>query len=388
MSGMCCLAVTFTGEASATPLESKEYRPDVEFFVEVSEAEVAEAVLDEVLSLPKGKQLLQGMRLIERSVLTGEWQRHDKGWEIFGWTAAAAASKEIGKPYPKLARLWMGLENARLLLIAYRLQETDPSKVQPITAELRRGAGVVAGLQNQLVQQESWNSVDDETIQTYIVGCKVRAYGKRPSVVENKLLTPKVRQASSMTPQAASSLALTIGTVIGIVGATVFYHAWKAGPPAFRAAVLSFVLPGGGHRTGVVGVLFFVGAVVGYGLLQSLGVVVALCAARHAATIAGSTSTPAPSVSRALVVFAGVLLALLLAVGLAQSMGLPVPDNRIGQHLGNGLGRMVVGGVGAGVGAALSSVIPGGRPVAGAAGGGFGIALLMASGEMYLILRG
>ena len=124
-----------------------------------------------------------------------------------------------------------------------------------------------------------------------------------------------------MTPQAASSLALTIGTVIGIVGATVFYHAWKAGPPAFRAAVLSFVLPGGGHRTGVVGVLFFVGAVVVYGLLQSLGVVVALCAARHAATIAGSTSTPAPSVSRALVVFAGVLLALLLAVWLAQSMG-------------------------------------------------------------------
>ena len=40
-----------------------------------------------------------------------------------------------------------------------------------------------------------------------------------------------------MTPQAASSLALTIGTVIGIVGATVFYPAWKAGPPAFRAAV-------------------------------------------------------------------------------------------------------------------------------------------------------
>ena len=80
---MCCLAVTFTGEASATPLESKEYRPDVEFFVEISEAEVAEAVLDEVLSSPKGKQILQGMRLIERSVLTGEWQRHDKGWEIF-----------------------------------------------------------------------------------------------------------------------------------------------------------------------------------------------------------------------------------------------------------------------------------------------------------------
>ena len=176
---MCCLAVTFTGEASATPLESKEYRPDVEFFVEVSEAEVAEAVLDEVLSSPKGKQFVQGMRLIERSVLTGEWQRHDKGWEIFGWTAAAAASKEIGKPYPKLARLWMGLENARLGLIAYRLQETDPSKVQLITAELRRGAGVVAGLQNQLVQQESWNSVDDDTIQTYIVGCKVRAYGNR-----------------------------------------------------------------------------------------------------------------------------------------------------------------------------------------------------------------
>ena len=88
--------------------------------------------------------------------------------------------------------------------------------------------------------------------------------------------------------------------------------------------------------------------------------------------------------SRALVVFAGVLL----AVWLAQSMGLPVPGNRIGQHLGNGLGRMVGGGVGAGVGAALSSVIPGGRPVAGAAGGGFGIALLMAFGEMYLILRG
>ena len=178
---MCCLAVTFTGEASATPLESKEYRPDVEFFVEISEAEIAEAVLDEVLSSPKGKQLLQGMRLLERSVMTGEWQRHDEGWEIFGWSAAAAASKEIEKQghYPKLARLWMGLEHARLLLIAYRPQETDPSKVQPITAEFRRGAGVVAGLQNQLVQQESWNSVDDETIQTGIVGYKVRAYGKR-----------------------------------------------------------------------------------------------------------------------------------------------------------------------------------------------------------------
>ena len=101
--------------------------------------------------------------------------------EIFGWSAAAAASKEIEKQghYPKLARLWMGLEHARLLLIAYRPQETDPSKVQPITAEFRRGAGVVAGLQNQLVQQESWNSVDDETIQTGIAGYKVRAYGKR-----------------------------------------------------------------------------------------------------------------------------------------------------------------------------------------------------------------
>ena len=48
---MCCLAVTFTGEASATPLESKEYRPDVEFFVEISEAEVAEAVLARISSL-------------------------------------------------------------------------------------------------------------------------------------------------------------------------------------------------------------------------------------------------------------------------------------------------------------------------------------------------
>ena len=47
----------------------------------------------------------------------------------------------------------------------------------------------------------------------------------------------------------------------------------------------------------VVGVLFFVKAVVGYGLFQSLGLVVAL------------------------VVFAGVLL----AAGLVQ-LGMPVPD--------------------------------------------------------------
>ena len=188
-----------------------------------------------------------------------------------------------------------------------------------------------------------------------------------------------------MTPQAAASLALTVGSVIGIVGAIVFYHAWKAGPPVFRVVALSFVLPGGGHRIGVVGVLFFVGALVGYGLLQSVGVVVALCAAGHAVR---ACSAAAPSVSRALMVFAGVLLALLLAVGLAQSMGLPVPGNRIGWHLGNGLGRMVGVGIGAGVGAALGSVIPGARRVAAAAAGAFGIALMMTVGEMYLILRG
>ena len=189
-----------------------------------------------------------------------------------------------------------------------------------------------------------------------------------------------------MTPQAAASLALTIGAVIGIVGAMVFYHAWKAGPPVFRAAALSFVLPGGGYRIGVVGVLFFVGAVVGYGWLQSLGIVVALCAAGHAAAVAGSA--PAPSVSRALVVFAGVLLALLLAAGLAQSVGMPVSGNRSGFLMGNGLGRMVGVGVGAGVGLALGSIIPGHRTEAGAAVGAFGIALLMAIGELHSILRG
>ena len=188
-----------------------------------------------------------------------------------------------------------------------------------------------------------------------------------------------------MTPQAAASLAITIGAVLGLVGAMVFYHAWRAGPPVFRVAVLSFVLPGGGHRIGVVGVLFFAGAVVGYGMHLPLGVVVALCAAGQAAAVAGSA--PGQSVSRALVMFAGVLLALLLAMWLAQSVGVPVPGN-FAYLLGEGLGRMGGVGTGAGVGAALGSVIPGRRSVTGAAVGAFGIALLLAIGEIYGQLRG
>ena len=62
---------TSAQEVSSLPKETEDrtYRPEVEFFVDLSEAEVAEAAVGQLLRSPSGKPALDELRNVEKMML-------------------------------------------------------------------------------------------------------------------------------------------------------------------------------------------------------------------------------------------------------------------------------------------------------------------------------
>ena len=165
------------------------YRPEVKFFVELSEAEVAEAAVGPLLRTPSGKEALDEIKKIEKLMLTVRWsgEQWTAFWGTFVGNATATGLKEFEKlttadGYAPQVRMWMAMEHVRLMLLAYRPLETDPAKLEYIYRGFRIGSDLTKVLQDNVRQNPDWSEADSEKIHTLITGYKVVAYGKRASM--------------------------------------------------------------------------------------------------------------------------------------------------------------------------------------------------------------
>ena len=90
---------TSAQEVSSLPKETEDrtYRPEVEFFVDLSEAEVAEAAVGQLLRSPSGKPALDELRNVEKMMLIVKWspEQWENFWGRFAGNAATSGFKEM-----------------------------------------------------------------------------------------------------------------------------------------------------------------------------------------------------------------------------------------------------------------------------------------------------
>ena len=96
------------------------YRPEVKFFVELSEAEVAEAAVGPLLRTPSGKEALDEIKKIEKLMLTVRWsgEQWTAFWGTFVGNATATGLKEFEKlatadGYSPQVRIWSNLHTGK-----------------------------------------------------------------------------------------------------------------------------------------------------------------------------------------------------------------------------------------------------------------------------------
>ena len=179
------LALALPSLTHGSPPTTRTYRPEVEFFVTLSELEVAEAVIGPVLNSPSGKDQMQALRRLENFVLAqrGNEPEWDTFWSSFVGSAAAAISKHVGgseaQNQPQHVKLWMALEAVQMMLVAYRPLETTPATREQVLSHFYRGVGSARTLQNKLKQGAFWSPSNDDTATHLILGYKLMAWGNR-----------------------------------------------------------------------------------------------------------------------------------------------------------------------------------------------------------------
>ena len=110
---------TSAQEVSSLPNETEDrtYRPEVEFFVDLSETEVAEAAFGQFLQSPSGKAALDELRNVEKLMLTVEWspEKWENFWGSFAGSAVNSGLKEVESltmfDLSPQATMWVVLEN-------------------------------------------------------------------------------------------------------------------------------------------------------------------------------------------------------------------------------------------------------------------------------------
>ena len=178
---------TSAQEVSSLPNETEDrtYRPEVEFFVDLSETEVAESAFGQFLQSPSGKAALDELRNVEKLMLTVEWS--PEKWENF-WGSLAGSTVDSGlKAVESLtmydlspqATMWVVLENTRLMLIAYTPLATDPDKVRHVNSGFQKGSHLIKIFQDGMQRNLPWSSADDESVHNLVTGYKVVAFSRR-----------------------------------------------------------------------------------------------------------------------------------------------------------------------------------------------------------------
>lgn len=221
LKGLLCLPVLLLCSplAGYSQTQPRIYRLEVEFFMELSEAEVAEAALGPVLRGPAAKLALAELRQVERHMLTASWSAEQWAnyWGKFIGNATAATFKEFEKSanlqeHSSQARLWMAMEQVRLLLLAYRPLEAEPARLEHVREGFRQGADLVKVLQDNIQQNPKWSMTDTESIRIIVIGYKVTAFANRkPKQTEAASAKPvptQVDTSPSSVPASSSSITL------------------------------------------------------------------------------------------------------------------------------------------------------------------------------------
>ena len=170
----------------STSAQESTYRPEVEFFVDVSEAEVAEATFGQLLRSPSGKKALDALRNVEKTLLIAEWssEQWERFWGEFAGSSVAAGLKEMESlalthDASQQFAIWAGLEQARLILLSYTPLATSPGKLQLVNSGLKNGSHLIKGFQDSLQRTSSWSPADDELMHNLVTGYKVVAFSRR-----------------------------------------------------------------------------------------------------------------------------------------------------------------------------------------------------------------
>ena len=178
---------TSAQEVSSLPKETEDrtYRPEVEFFVDLSEAEVAEAAFGQFLQSPSGNPALDEFRNVEKLMLTVEWspEKWENFWGSFAGNAVNSGLKEVESltmyDLSPQATMWVVLENTRLMLIAYTPLATDPDKFRHVNSGFQKGSRLIKKFQDGMQRNLPWSSADDESVHNLVTGYKVVAFSRR-----------------------------------------------------------------------------------------------------------------------------------------------------------------------------------------------------------------
>ena len=184
-----CVSVLWTGDVPAQ--EAKPYRPGVGvFFVDVTEAEVAEATWKLNTADSKKTEALQACELMEMVVLQSPPKSEKESasfWAAFAAKAGMAGVKEFDKLQPMNdhappVKMWITLEISRLLLLSYRPHVSEPDQVRRVKEEFLRGFRVLQHVQKTLKRNPQWKPVDDELVNSVVIDLKAKAYVNRSSI--------------------------------------------------------------------------------------------------------------------------------------------------------------------------------------------------------------
>lgn len=214
------------------PKESKPYRPDVEFFVEVTEDEAAEAAWNATMGGPESKKVMQACRLMETVILLSAGERGTPGslWAAFAGNAGSSGIEAFDKLRPMNdhappVKMWLSLETTRLLLLAYRPQAAEPEQARRVKQEFRTGSEFIQRLQDTLRKSPEWTTADDELARSLAIGYMTQAYMNREShgpptlstaVQKNDLTRTKRHQAPPpVDPEPHRSLTLHVAVAQG-----------------------------------------------------------------------------------------------------------------------------------------------------------------------------
>ena len=180
---------TSAQEVSSLPKETEDrtYRPEVEFFVDLSEAEVAEAAVGQLLRSPSGKPALDELRNVEKMMLIVKWspEQWENFWGRFAGNAATSGFKEMESlqtifDLSPQATMWLTFEQVRLMLIVYTPLVTDPAKIRYVNTGFQNGSRLIKILQDDLQRNSSlWDSADDKAVHTAVTGYKVMAFSRK-----------------------------------------------------------------------------------------------------------------------------------------------------------------------------------------------------------------